>query len=434
MKILFASTPAPGHLNPLLAIARMAKARGDEVVVTTGSALAPMVEAAGLRFAPLAPEADLDFRHLDVTDPERAKLPPGPAQLRYDFERLFLDPMPSQAATLRALIVEEAPDLILADNLFCGTTPIFLDPAPHPPIVICSITILMLNRPDGAPLGPGLPPARNDEDLARNAAIAAEVNRGFINPVKDYADAKLAGLGLPPLDGALMHARIFHCDAFLVPTVPSFEYDFGALPDHIRFVGALPAPPSTAPLPSWWPELDDGRKVVLVTQGTVANIDLGQLIEPTLAALAEREDLLVLVTTGGRPVDDLALKLPANARAAPFLPFATLLPKVDVLVTNGGYGTVNLALKAGVPILVAGLTEDKAEVAARIAWSGAGVNLATNDPTSEAIRAGVDEVLTHRDYRCRAQALAAAFAAVDTPREILSILDRVASRADSVAA
>lgn len=105
-----------------------------------------------------------------------------------------------------------------------------------------------------------------------------------------------------------------------------------------------------------------------------------------------------------------------------------------ILVTNGGYGTINLALKAGVPILVAGLTEDKAEVAARVAWSGAGVNLATNNPTTEAIRAGVDDVLTHPHYRSHAQELAAAFAAIDTPREIMSILDRVARRTDSVAA
>ena len=415
MKILFASTPAPGHLNPLLAMAQMAKERGDDVVMITGNALAPMVDAAGLRFVALPPEADLDFRHLEVTDPERAKLPPGPAQLRYDFERIFLDPMPSQAAALRALIAEEAPDLIIADNLFCGTTPVFLDPAPHPPIVICSITFLTLQRPDGAPLGPGLPPARDDADRARNAAVAAEVDRAFTDPVKHYADAKLAGLGLPPLDGTLMHARISHCDAFLMPTVPSFEYDFGALPDHIRFVGALPAPPATAPLPDWWAELDEGRKVVLVTQGTVANTDLGQLIEPTLTALAARDDLLVIVTMGGRPVDDLASELPANARTASFLPFESLLPKVDLLVTNGGYGTINLALEAGVPILVAGLTEDKAEVAARVAWSGAGVNLATNNPTTEAIRAGVDKVLTHRHYGSRAQALAAAFAAIDNP-------------------
>jgi UDP:flavonoid glycosyltransferase YjiC (YdhE family) len=54
-----------------------------------------------------------------------------------------------------------------------------------------------------------------------------------------------------------------------------------------------------------------------------------------------------------------------------------LLPKVDVMVTNGGYGAVQRALSTGIPLVVAGNTEDKPEVAARVAWSGAGVNLRT---------------------------------------------------------
>ena len=39
-----------------------------------------------------------------------------------------------------------------------------------------------------------------------------------------------------------------------------------------------------------------------------------------------------------------------------------MLPQVSVLVTNGGYGSVSQALAAGVPIVSAGLTEDKAEI------------------------------------------------------------------------
>jgi hypothetical protein len=51
-----------------------------------------------------------------------------------------------------------------------------------------------------------------------------------------------------------------------------------------------------------------------VTQGTAANNDYAQVIAPTLEALAG-EDVLVAVTTGGRPLDTLP-PLPANARAA----------------------------------------------------------------------------------------------------------------------
>jgi UDP:flavonoid glycosyltransferase YjiC (YdhE family) len=100
------------------------------------------------------------------------------------------------------------------------------------------------------------------------------------------------------------------------------------------------------------------------------------------------------------------------------LPFETLLPKVNLLVTNGGYGTVAMALAAGIPIVVSGTSEDKAEVAARVAWSGTGVNLATNNPTPEALLASVSEVLVSTCFRDRARAMAGSSAAVDTTQEL----------------
>ena len=38
MKILIASTPATGHINPLLAITRVLLAEGHEITFLTGSA------------------------------------------------------------------------------------------------------------------------------------------------------------------------------------------------------------------------------------------------------------------------------------------------------------------------------------------------------------------------------------------------------------
>jgi UDP:flavonoid glycosyltransferase YjiC (YdhE family) len=86
--------------------------------------------------------------------------------------------------------------------------------------------------------------------------------------------------------------------------------------------------------------------VVLVTQGTVSNHDFGQLVIPTLAALADDPDLLVVVSASGRSIDAIRGPVPSNARLASYMPLEWLLPKVDALVTNGGYGTVNQALSA----------------------------------------------------------------------------------------
>ncbi len=63
-------------------------------------------------------------------------------------------------------------------------------------------------------------------------------------------------------------------------------------------------------------------------------------------------------------VDALWISGPANVRAAEFLPYAELFARTDVFVTNGGYTGVTLALAHGVPIVQAGTTEEKAEIAA----------------------------------------------------------------------
>ena len=69
------------------------------------------------------------------------------------------------------------------------------------------------------------------------------------------------------------------------------------------------------------------------------------------------------------------------------------------MVTNGGYGGVQMALSQGVPLVVAGTTEDKPEVAARVAWSGAGINLKTAAPTPAQVRDAVRALLDDQRYR-----------------------------------
>ena len=194
----------------------------------------------------------------------------------------------------------------------------------------------------------------------------------------------------------------------------------------MRFVGRPPIIPDQAPLPPWAHELDGSRKVVLVTQGTLANHNFGLLVGPTLAALANEPDLLVVSTAGGRPVEAIPGPIPANARLAQYLPFEWMLPKVDVFVTNGGYGSVNQAMSFGIPLVTAGLTEDKADVNARVAWSGIGIDLATNEPTPQALREAVRTVLDRPAYRMRASSMADEFSGIDTRAEILRIIGELA--------
>lgn len=111
---------------------------------------------------------------------------------------------------------------------------------------------------------------------------------------------------------------------------------------------------------------EDGLKIVHVTQGTFATTSQ-HLIKPTIEALAGEDDLLLVVTTPDAEKLNEQMKIPRNVRIDKWLPHQELLKYVKVMITNGGYGGVLTALSFGVPLVGAGLTEDKAMVNSRIA-------------------------------------------------------------------
>jgi len=389
MKILFACTPATGHLNPLLAIGRILIAEDHEVAFLSGSALRSRIEAIGAKFHAFPTGADFDLRDHSTVAPELLTMPPGPDWLRVALERVFVDPVPAQHQGLRQMLRNFAADVIIGDDMLFGVLPMLLGPrAKRPPIVLCGTSLLHWRREDGAPHFVGLPPAVTPEQRDEYAAIAQEFDRVVDQPVGRRLNQILADFGVGPLMTPPFDAVVELPDAYMQLTVPSFEFPRD-IPSAVRFIGTPPIIPDQAPLPPWAHELDGSRKVVLVTQGTVANHNFELLIVPTLAALANEPDVLVVATAGGRPIEAISGTIPANVRLASYLPFEWLLPKVDVFVTNGGYGSVNQAMSFGIPLVTAGLTEDKAGVNVRVAWSGVGVDLATNQPTPQALRKAV---------------------------------------------
>lgn len=157
--------------------------------------------------------------------------------------------------------------------------------------------------------------------------------------------------------------------------------------------------------PSWWSDLEAARTVVHVTQGTHDNVDLDHLIGPSLRGLKGRDDVLVIASTGGRHDNSSRITVPRNARVTDWVSYSQLMPHVDVMITNGGYGGVHHALTHAVPLIVAGETSDKAEVAARVAHAGVGINLGTPTPTATQVAAAVDDVLGDPRYRNAARRL-----------------------------
>ena len=343
-------------------------------------------------------------------------------------KHIFADAIPHQSAAIRDICRDFPMDAIIVDTMFCGTFPLLLGPPENRvPIVALGITALALSSADTAFFGTALPPALTPEDRARNVAMNCHLQKAIFGSAQQYFNNMLVKLGSRPLPEFLFDSMIKLPDLYLQLTAEAFEYPRREMPDNIRFVGPLLPPPSAdfRP-PPWWDDLDKAGSVVLVTQGTVANEDLGRLVGPTLTALAN-EGLTVIASTGGPPVELIPAALPLNARATTFLPFDRLLPKVSVMVTNGGYGAVNHALSLGVPLVIAGDSEEKPEIAARVAWAGAGINLGTGRPSASQIGEAVRTVLAKPHYRQCAQTLRTEFARHNARDGIAELVEGLAA-------
>jgi MGT family glycosyltransferase len=431
MKALLVSTPAMGHLNPMLGIGRILVADGHEVMGLTSNYLRDRVEAIGAKFRGFLPPADIDNRNVAELFPEVMAAPPGPKMLRLALEQAFTNFMVPQYHSIRQALAEFPADVIMGDHLMMGVLPMLLGPrAQRPGVVLLGTTYLILRRDDGAPNDAGIPPASSEAQQKEYAARFQEFEAEVFGPVGRHINTCLSQIGVKPLNKNLYDAMVELPDAYLQLTVPRFEMPRRQMASSVHFVGPLPIVPGQAPIPAWQDDLNDSRKVVLVTQGTLTNGDFSEMIIPALQALANQPDIVVVVTLGGKPVEALASAMPGplpdNVRVAPYLPFEWILSKIDAFVTNGGYGSVNQALSFGVPIVTAGKFADRGDVSARVAWSGVGVDLATNAPTVDALRAGVRAVLDDPKYRAQAALYAEQARGIDTQSEILRILGQLA--------
>lgn len=394
---LLCAPPMHGHVTPVIELARGLLARGAEVTVLTGRRYEDTVVRSGITFAPLPAEADYDDSDLEEWLPGRQAVK-GLRAMRNEMIGMFARVLPGQWRAVQALLASQRFDGIIGDATFTGLAPYSSRPAAERlPVIGVSPIPVVMSSVDTGPFGMVLPPAKTVLGRLRNRALNAFLLRWPLKPIGVAVDQALAEVGEPPTTVSFSDWPYVSYDRLFQLSIAELEYPRRDLPDTVRFVGPMrPRYRVRNGVPDWWEDLDSDRPVVHVSQGTMDNRDLGRVIVPTLRALAD-EDVLVVAATGGRPVEDVVRamggRLPANARVEEYVPYDELLPKTAVFVTNGGFGGVQRALAAGVPLVVAGATEDKPEIAARVQWAGYGIDLRTGTPTPEQVRGAVRRVL-----------------------------------------
>lgn len=420
MRYFFAPMPATGHVNPGLPIAKALVQRGHDVRWYSIPRFRKAIESIGARYVPFREGLVLDEEHFDSMFTDRPA--GGLAQLRFDIKNIFVSAMPGMLRDCEEELRREPADVIVGDNTSAVAEAIHTRLGI--PWAVYGITVLGLPSRDTAPFGLALRPSSTPLGRLRNKLLYKLVDGVIFREANEHNETLRRGVGLPPL-GCSIFDFSRRADLYLQPSVPSFEYPRTDLPENLHFIGAsIPAPPPDWQPPSWWGELH-GRRVVLVTQGTINN-DYDQLIRPAIRALSS-ENVFVVVTTGSKPAAEVGISpLPWNVRVEKFIPYAHLMPHVDLLLTNGGYGSIQIALAHGVPVVAIGKTEEKPEIANRVRWSGVGLGLKVQKPSEAQIRNAVARVLNDPTYVARAQALAYELSGLDAARTGADLLEELA--------
>jgi MGT family glycosyltransferase len=402
----------------MLALATHLKKSGHQVLFSSASQFRREVESQGLAFTPLLGAADFDFEKKFSAD--RSKIAPGLPQQIWDFKYILGNSIPDQYRSLREISERALADVILVDALFFGALAYILAPSPSRlPVISCGVFAQFLQTEETSPFaGVDRTPEGRKRNIEHNRQQAADMA-----PANDYINEVLGRCGSRPLPGFIYNDMYTLPDAFLQFGTREFEYGLEKLPPNMQLVGPILPPPHThVEIPAWAEKLDDAKPIVFVTQGTIANYDFNQLLNPALEALAG-ENVTVIATAGGR--DTSSIKLQPNAIVEKYLPYEFILPRAAVFITNAGYSGVQQALSWGVPVVAAGESEDKPLIAARLAWTGAGIDLKTGTPTPEQIRNAVRNILANGEFKKRALAMRESYARHDALKSLAATVDKI---------
>lgn len=400
MRVLIAAMPFAGHVQPMAAVAAELARRGHEVVAYTGKKYGQRFADVGATWLPWEQAPDFDESELSATFPQVTD-GRGPRAVIANLEHVFLRTGTGQAADLLAA----GPfDVLVSDQLAIGSA--LVAERTGTPWASVAISPLGLPSRDLPPIGLALLPGRGLAGRVRNAVLRRTTQLVLGRRLDAVAAEVRATVELPPSPVPAM-AAFYSPKLVLAHGVPELEYPRSDLPAYVHFVGELAPPPSGRPLPEWWSAVEsDARPLVHVTQGTY-DVDPADLLLPALSGLADAS-VQVAAATGGAALPPE--RVPDNARQAPFLPYDQLLPRTAVMVTNGGFGGVLAGLAAGVPLVVAGGTLDKPEIARRVGWSGAGIDLRTGRPSAHVVRTAVERVLAEPSFAARAKEIAGSIA------------------------
>jgi MGT family glycosyltransferase len=393
MRVLFTTLPAYGAFQPLAPVARALGQAGHEVAFAASATFCRVVEAAGFRCFPSGVDWSFDDREAVYA---RARDALGSQAATFSVLRdVFAGLLPAQMAPDVLTIAREWPfDLLVREPLeFGGCVAAEVLDLPH---VTCGPLFCFWGG-------------------AWHAA-PGEV-------AKPELDGLRAAHELPP-DPEL---AMLHHHLYLACLPPAFVGPELTIPPTVHFLRPVPFDRLQGEvLPDWIEELPP-RPIIHASLGTIFHRTPG-VFEVILDGLANEDVNLLLAI--GRDQDPARFgPQPAHIRIERYLPHELLLPRCDVVITHGGYGSVMACLDAGVPMVVIPLAGgDQAGNAARCAALGVARVVAADQRTPEVIRAAVRDVLGDPAYREQAIRQRDQIRALPGPEHAVGLLQRLADK------
>ena len=439
--ILCTSSTAPGHVLPICAIATHLTSLNHPVTFVGGTQHRSLIERSGSAFFPVHASLTLEHGPFREWGASRARYAEGLPRMVRDFETFFVGQVAGQVESTRAALEAVKKGVgrgrevvVVCETMWFGYLPwkwgrgsVEGYEGGMPRSLGVNVTPLMLDG-EGTPVFPlGMLPAVGGEGSERDGVLREWLYRYVVRGAYEgFRDRIREAGGVDVPDEWMVNLSVTAHDTTLQLCHPALEYPRPDLPAHVKFAGNLPPNrevPSWFQLPDWWSvvagnaELPEGsptrRSVVVVSQGTLAR-DYSMLLAPTIRAFAGRTDVVVVALLGKQGLEVPPGVLPApeegidvsNVYVVDFVPYDLVLSVADVMVFNAGYGGFMHCVAHGVPVVAAGLTEDKAEVAARVEWTGVGINLRTGRPSVQAVRDAVERITGTHEYRTQAKKLA----------------------------
>jgi UDP:flavonoid glycosyltransferase YjiC (YdhE family) len=390
MKVLAYTSPARGHLYPVLPIMAELTRRGHGATLYSLAGELEQLAPLGIKGHAIDPAIE----RIEIEDyRERSQL----GAIRSVF-RAFLKRSASEAPDLERALAKHDPDLLLIDINCWGAATVA--EASGLPWAMYSPYLLPLPSKDAPAYGPGLRPLGGPLGAVRDTIVNRVSERISFQSTMPRINTLRSKYGLAALarfDDLLATPKLL-----LSLTAEGFEYPRGDWPANVKLVGPMnwspsfdggshaglaprtalddgstPEPQSPEPTspqhlpdaPPWLDELAD--PLVLVTCSSERQRDK-RLLHVALEALP-KAGMSVLGTTAAHDPADFAAA--PGSKIVRFVSHGAVLPRTACVVCHGGLGVTQKALAAEVPVVVVPFGRDQAETARRVEFAKAGVRL-----------------------------------------------------------